>query len=323
MTDSPLKLEVRDAVAHLTLNRPEVYNALNGDLARALLAAVIQCEDDTHVRAVLLTGAGKAFCAGGDLQGFAAAQRGESSPEALGEVLDSLHEAIERLTRMDAPVIAAVNGAAAGAGLSLACACDLVVAAESARFTVAYTRAGLTPDGSSTYFLPRRLGLGRALELTLTNRTLDAREALAWGLANRVIPDADFERETTALAAQLAAGPTRTLGAAKRLLRASWEATLPTQLDREAEAIRAVFSSDDAREGILAFVEKRPPLSAGGNRHTTRSRSRGLAHARKAYMAAPPPTYATPLATVVSPPPKPTCQRSVPLAASSANSPPL
>jgi 2-(1,2-epoxy-1,2-dihydrophenyl)acetyl-CoA isomerase len=164
---------------------------------------------------------------------------------------------------MEAPVIAAVSGAAAGAGLSLACACDLILAAESARFTVAYTRAGLTPDGSSTYFLPRRLGLGRALELTLTNRPLTAQEALAWGLVNRVVPDADLAAESSALAMQLAAGPTRTLGAAKRLLRESWESALTEQLDREAAAISAIFTSDDAREGILAFVEKRSPRFTG------------------------------------------------------------
>jgi 2-(1,2-epoxy-1,2-dihydrophenyl)acetyl-CoA isomerase len=263
MSDTPVLLEIRDAVAHVTLNRPEVYNALNGDLARALLAAVERCEQDASVRAVLLTGAGKAFCAGGDLQSFAAALRGEGSPAEFGAVLESLHESILRVTRLGCPVIAAVNGAAAGAGLSLACACDLILAAESARFTVAYTRAGLTPDGSSTYFLPRRLGLGRALDLTLTNRPLTAQEALAWGLVNRVVRDADLAAESSALAVQLAAGPTRTLGAAKRLLRESWEAALAEQLDREAAAITAIFTSDDAREGIQAFVEKRTPRFTG------------------------------------------------------------
>jgi 2-(1,2-epoxy-1,2-dihydrophenyl)acetyl-CoA isomerase len=263
MSDAPVLFEIRDAVAHITLNRPDVYNALNADLARTLLEAVDACELNSGVRAVLLTGAGKAFCAGGDLRSFAAAHRGEGSPAELNGVLESLHDVIQRLVRMEAPVIAAVSGPAAGAGLSLACACDLLIAAESARFTVAYTRAGLTPDGSSTYFLPRRVGLGRALELTLTNRTLGASEALAWGLVNRVVPNADLAAESTALAVQLAAGPTHAFGAAKRLLRESWERALAEQLDREAEAIAAIFNSDDAREGILAFVEKRPPHFTG------------------------------------------------------------
>jgi 2-(1,2-epoxy-1,2-dihydrophenyl)acetyl-CoA isomerase len=263
MAYTALLFDVRDHVAHLTLNRPDVYNALDATMARDLLAAVTACEQDPAVRAVLLTGAGKAFCAGGDLRTFAAAHTGAGTAEELRVVLESLHDAIFRLTHLKAPVIAAVNGVAAGAGLSIACACDLVLASDAARFTVAYTRAGLTPDGSSTYFLPRRVGLGRALELALTNRTFDAHEALEWGIANRVVPAADLTAEAESLAAQLARGPTRTLGATKLLLRASWETALQQQLTREAETITTIAATADAREGILAFVEKRPPNFTG------------------------------------------------------------
>src|SRR5262249_1171602 len=151
------------------------------------------------VRAVLLTGAGNAFCAGGDLRSFAAAFVDVGLAAELHRILESLHEAITRLTRLAAPVLAAVNGAAAGAGFSLVNAFDPVLAGESARFTVAYTGVGLTPDGSSTYFLPRRIGLSRALELTLTNRLLTAREALDWGIVNRVVPDVDLAGAAQAL----------------------------------------------------------------------------------------------------------------------------
>jgi 2-(1,2-epoxy-1,2-dihydrophenyl)acetyl-CoA isomerase len=259
-----LLFEVRDGVAHITLNRPEVYNALDATLARELAEVVGICRQESAVRAVILTGAGKAFCAGGDLRSFHAAQ--QTSAEfggSDGGVLGPLHEAIRGFTQMDAPVIAAVNGVAAGAGLSLACACDIVVAAEGARFTVAYTRAGLTPDGSATYFLPRRIGMARALDLTLTNRMLSAQEAEVWGLVGRVVPDEELAREVEGLAVQLAAGPTAALGAAKRLLRAGWTATLDEQLEREAETITRMFDSPDGREGIAAFVEKRPPRFKG------------------------------------------------------------
>jgi 2-(1,2-epoxy-1,2-dihydrophenyl)acetyl-CoA isomerase len=260
-----LLFEVRDAVAHITLNRPEVYNALDSTMARELAQVIGICAQDHAVRAVILTGAGKAFCAGGDLRSFHAALtdgQGEIGGR-VGQTLDPLHEAVLGMTRLDAPVIAAVNGVAAGAGLSLACACDIVVVAESARFTVAYTKAGLTPDGSSTYFLPRRIGMGRALDLTLTNRPFSAREALEWGLASRVVPDADLMAEAETLAGQLASGATGALGAAKRLLYAGWTATLEEQLDREGESIVRMANSPDGREGIAAFVAKRAPQFAG------------------------------------------------------------
>ncbi len=259
-TYSTLLFEVAGNVAHITLNRPEVYNALSADMARELAEVIGRCQEDADVRAVVLTGAGKAFCGGGDLRGFHAAQREPGGAGAgVRSVLQWLHQAIEGMVAMDAPVIAAVNGAAAGGGLALACACDILVAAQSARFTVAYTAVGLTPDGSSSYFLPRRIGMARALDLTLTNRALSASEALEWGLVTRLVPDADLLREADALAGQLATGATQALGAAKRLLHAGWTATLPEQLGREAESIARMADSAEGHEGIAAFVEKRRP----------------------------------------------------------------
>jgi 2-(1,2-epoxy-1,2-dihydrophenyl)acetyl-CoA isomerase len=208
--------------------------------------AVVRCEDDENIRAVVITGAGRRFfCAGADLKGF------YSSGSELKSRVSVFHAVLSRLARADFPVIAAVNGAAAGAGMGLACACDLVIAAESARFTMSYRKVGLSPDGSTTYFLPRRIGHGRALELTLLNRALSAREALEWGIANRVVADGQLASEAHAVAASLAAGPTRAFGAAKRLGHAGWTETLESQIDAELRAIGAMAVSEDAREAII------------------------------------------------------------------------
>jgi 2-(1,2-epoxy-1,2-dihydrophenyl)acetyl-CoA isomerase len=256
-----IDLTIRDGVAHLTLNRPTAANAMNLDLARDLFAAALRCDEDPAVRAVLIAGAGSLFSAGGDLKAFAG--KGDELPRYLKEVTTYLHKAVSHLTRMDAPVIAAVHGSAAGGGMSLACAADLVLAAESARFTMAYTRAGLTPDVSSTYFLSRIVGLRRALELTLTNRVLSAAEALTLGIVTRVVPDANLLGEAQALAASFATGPTAAFGAAKRLLHAGWNATLESQMELEARAIADIVRGPDAREGIAAFVAKRAPRFIG------------------------------------------------------------
>jgi 2-(1,2-epoxy-1,2-dihydrophenyl)acetyl-CoA isomerase len=221
-----------------------------------LLRSVLRCDEDPAVRAVLLSGAGRMFCVGGDLKSFT--EQGEQLPHHLKELTTYLHAAVSRMARMDPPVVAAVHGAAAGAGLSLACASDLVVAAESARFTMAYTNAGLTPDGSSTYYLPRLVGFKRASELALTNRQLSAQEALEWGIVTRVVPDEDLSENAVAFASQLATGATKALGAAKRLLQTGWTETLETQMENEAQTIAEMASTDDAREGIASFLEKRP-----------------------------------------------------------------
>jgi 2-(1,2-epoxy-1,2-dihydrophenyl)acetyl-CoA isomerase len=254
-TYTTIAFDVREGVAEITLNRPEGANALNAEMARELHDAALRCDADPAVRAVILTGSGRFFCAGGDLKDFAT--RGDDLSRFIKQMAADLHLAVSRLNRMDAPVVIAVNGTAAGAGFSIALCGDLAIAAESARFTMAYTRAGLTPDGSSTYFLPRLVGLRRAKELTLTNRTLSAAEALDWGLVNRVVPDAEVMPAARALAAELAQGATLAFGQAKRLLDGGLNATLETAMEDEAQAIAAMARTADGREGIRAFLEKR------------------------------------------------------------------
>lgn len=261
MSASSLRLEIADGVATLTLDRPANANTIDLALAREYADVALRCDEDPSVRAVVLTGAGKAFCAGGDLASFAAA--GDAMPALLKEITGYLHLGVSRFARMDAPVIAAVNGVAAGAGVSLVCAADLVLAAESARFTLAYTRAGLSPDGGVTYTLARLVGPLRARELVLTNRMLSAAEAAQWGIVNRVVPDAELLSAATALAQDLAQGATRAFGSAKRLLLSGLTAELESQMDAEARSIADLTRTADGREGVAAFLEKRAPKFTG------------------------------------------------------------
>ncbi len=251
---------VENNVAKITLNRPEGANALNRQMAFDLFHAILRCDEDPEVRAVLLSSTGKIFCAGGDLKSFA---QEDNLPGHLKEMTTYLHGAISRMSRLDVPVVAAVQGAAGGAGMSLVCACDLVYAAESAKLVMAYTAAGLTPDGSSTYFLPRLVGLRRAMELALTNRRLSAQEALEWGIVNRVLPDDDCLPEAEKLALHLATGPTQAFGLAKRLLYQSVTESLETQMENETQAIAYISGTADAQEGIASFLEKRKPVYQG------------------------------------------------------------
>lgn len=257
-----LNFEVRDHVAHITLNRPEAANALNLALAQELEEVSLRCNEDADVRAVLLTGAGKLFCAGGDLKSFAAQSPAEL-PAHLKRVTLYLHTAMNRFARMRAPLVIGVNGSAGGAGLSLICAGDLVLAAESARFTMSYTRIGLTPDGSSTYYLPRIVGLRRAMELALTNRALTAREAEAIGIVTRVESDSELMAAAGKLAAELASGATNALGGVKRLLYASTNNSLSEQMELETDLIADCARTADAQEGIAAFLGKRAPKFSG------------------------------------------------------------
>jgi 2-(1,2-epoxy-1,2-dihydrophenyl)acetyl-CoA isomerase len=254
---STILFAVRDKVAHLTINRPEAANSLNATLSAEMMDAVVRCEEDADIRALVITGTGRFFCAGADLKGF------YSAGSELKSRVSVFHAVISRLVRGDFPVVAAVNGAAAGAGMGLACACDLVIVAESARFTMAYTKIGLSPDGTTTYFLPRRIGIGRALELVMLNRTLSAKEALDWGIANRVVADASLAEEAHSLAAQLAAGPTRAYGAAKRLMQSGFTESLETQIEMELRSVGALARSEDARQAIAAFAAKRTPVFTG------------------------------------------------------------
>src|SRR5918995_4065462 len=207
MAHDTVTLARADGVATLTLNRPDVFNALDMTLGRDLFHAVLEVDDDPAVRAVVVTGAGKAFCAGGDVKGFA--DNLDRIGALIKELTTYLHGAVSRLCRAEKPVIMAINGVAAGGGMSLALAGDLVLAAESARFTMAYSKIAATPDGSSTYYLPRLIGLRRAMELYFTNRVLTAREAQEWGLVTLVVPDGQLEAATRTLARELAQGPTK------------------------------------------------------------------------------------------------------------------
>ena len=243
-------------VATLTLNRPEAFNALDMTLGRDLFHAVLEADDDVAVRAIVVTGAGKAFCAGGDVKAFA--DNLDHIGALIKELTTYLHGAVSRLCRSEKPVIMAINGVAAGGGMSLALAGDLVLAAESARFTMAYAKIAATPDGSSTYYLPRLIGVRRALELYLTNRALSAREAQEWGLITRVVPDGELASAADALARELAQGPTRAFGGAKRLFHQSTWESLETQMELEAQAIAASGRTDDFRAGVTAFANKQP-----------------------------------------------------------------
>lgn len=223
---------------------------------RDLMHASIVCDEDAGVRCAVITGTGRFFSAGGDLAGFA--DTGDVG-SLLKEMTVYFHAAVSRLSRMDAPLVAAVNGIAAGAGMSLVAASDLAIACESARFVSAYTASSLSPDGSSTYFVPRLVGMRRAMELMLTNRTLDAAEALDWGLVNRVVPDDELMSATVDLARSLASGATLAFGAVKEMLHSSLAGTLETQMELEARWIARLARTEDGVEGVTAFFEKRSP----------------------------------------------------------------
>lgn len=261
MDYNSIEFSVKKNVASLVLNRPERANVMTLEAAKELMAAAIECDENPEIRAVLIRANGPMFCGGGDLKTFV--KHGDDLPAYLKETTTYLHGAVSRMTRQSAPVICAVHGFAAGGGFSLAISGDLVLASQSAKFTMAYTKAGLTPDGSSTYFLPRLVGLRRALELALTNRVLSADEAVEWGLATRVTSDEDLVSEAEALARQLAGGATSSLGAAKRLLHGGFNESLETQMEMETRAIADSVRTHDGREGIRAFVEKRRPSFTG------------------------------------------------------------
>jgi 2-(1,2-epoxy-1,2-dihydrophenyl)acetyl-CoA isomerase len=253
---STLTLERRDRVAVLTLDRPDDANSLDPTMARELADATAGLDRDPAVKAVVLTGSGRFFCAGGDVKSMLAF---DDMPTGLKKLADDLHRAVSTLNRMAAPVIAAVNGVAAGAGFSLVAGADLVVAAESAKFTMAYTKIGLSPDGGSSYYLPRVIGLRRTQELMFTNRVLTAAEALDWGLVTRVVADGTALDEALALAETFVAGSRGANAAVKQLLTASFGNALETQIELEGRLIAARSATADGREGTGAFAEKRTP----------------------------------------------------------------
>jgi 2-(1,2-epoxy-1,2-dihydrophenyl)acetyl-CoA isomerase len=254
-SDQPVLTSRDGSVAHIRLNRPHVLNALDQAMAEALLAAVQVIAADAAVRCVVLSGAGRSFMAGGDVA--AMHQAGHDAPAFAARLIAPLHRALELLAACHAPVLASVQGPVAGAGVSLLLAADLAIAADDLHLTLAYPRIGASPDGSSTFTLPRIVGLRRAMEIALLSDPIPAQEALRLELVNRVVPLAELPAATEVLARRLADGPTRAFAATRKLLRGSFDRTLAEQLDAEAEAFLATAATADFREGTAAFAQKR------------------------------------------------------------------
>jgi len=258
-SDPPVLLERQGAIAFLTFNRPQQLNAIDPALATALRDHAQALSRDDGLRCVVLRGRGRAFMAGGDLSVFQAAP----TPQTAHAIIVPLHEALRLLTALPVPVIASLQGAVAGAGFSVALAADLALAADDLSMTLAYTLIGASLDGSSSYFLPRMVGLRKAMEYALLSPKVDAAEALRLGLVNRVVAADKLEAETLVLAERLAAGPTHAYGRSKRLLRDSFDRDLAAQLDAELAAFARGTETDDFKEGIAAFLAKRKPSFTG------------------------------------------------------------
>lgn len=248
--------------ARILLNRPEALNAWNEQFGRDLADAVATVAGDDSVRAVLITGAGRGFSSGADLKEQRAGDDG-GLPDLSARLKEIYHPIITELREMPKPVVAAVNGPAVGIGCSLALAADLIVAAQSAYFLLAFVNIGLVPDGGSTAFLPARVGYARAAEMAMLGERVPAQRALDWGLVNQVVPDDELESVSGALLERLAAGPTASYAGSKRLLNRRVYADLAGQLEAEADTQRDQGGSKDFIEGVLAFVEKRPPHFTG------------------------------------------------------------
>lgn len=264
MSYETIQLEFRDSVAILTLNRPSALNALTVEMGREFRSALMEAQE-RRARALLLTGAGRAFCAGGDLRQMQQLAESEGRIEAFfDEPLRLLNECILMVRRLPLPVIAAVNGFAAGGGCNLALSCDLVLAAESARFIQAFVSVGLTPDCGGTFILPRLIGWKRAAELFMTGEAVEARRAAEMGMINRVVADEELMPTALALAAKLANGPTAAIAGTKQLLEQSAINDYEAQLDSERQSQLQSGQTEDFREGVAAFIEKRPPRFTGG-----------------------------------------------------------
>ncbi len=258
---SQVVVNVRDGVATLRLDDPKSMNALSVSMGAEFDDAMDGLVNDTTVRVLVITGTGRGFSAGGDVQAFY--DKRDAPHETMQAVLDGLHGSVSKLLTAPFPTIAAINGVVAGAGMGLAMATDLAVAVDTAVFTMAYTGIGVSPDGSSTFFLPRLVGTRRAMELILTNRVLSAAEAFDLGIVNKVVSEEDFEASVAELAGTLAEGPTLAYVRARELLAASYGNDPFTQMDAEAASIMAAASTNDFYEGISAFVEKRKPGFTG------------------------------------------------------------
>jgi 2-(1,2-epoxy-1,2-dihydrophenyl)acetyl-CoA isomerase len=269
MPDSITQLETvnvsrNGAAATIELNRPQALNAWNAQFGDDLLATVRELGADEAVRAVIVTGAGRGFSSGADLKDSGAGQvTDDGRVDVQARLTEVYHPIMETIREMPKPVVAAVNGPAVGIGCSLALCCDLIIAAESAYFLLAFVNIGLVPDGGSSLFLPTRVGMARSAELMMLGERLPAAKALEWGLINRVVPDGELAAEAGALAARLAEGPTRSYAGAKRELNNWLFARMREQLDLEAQLQQEMAGSEDFIEGVTAFMQKRPANFSG------------------------------------------------------------
>jgi 2-(1,2-epoxy-1,2-dihydrophenyl)acetyl-CoA isomerase len=261
MAYETIHFDISEGAARLTLNRPDRLNSFTVAMHQEVADALGRVERE-GARALLLTGAGRGFCAGQDLSDRAVAPGAE--PVDLGDSVERYYNPlVRRLTSLPLPVICAVNGVAAGAGANIAFACDIVLAAKSARFIESFAAIGLIPDSGGTWVLPRLAGQARALGMALTGEPIGAEQAAAWGLIWRAVEDDKLMEESGALLARFAAGPTRGLAETKRLIRSTWSRTLDEELDLQRDAMRALGRSADYREGVAAFLEKRQPKFTG------------------------------------------------------------
>ena len=256
----PVLVSLEAGVLRVTLNRPEKLNAFNPDIHKGLAAAMTRAEGEAEARCMLITGAGRGFCAGQDL--------GERDMKAaaidLGSGLDTWYNPlVKRMRSLPKPIVCAVNGVAAGAGANFALACDIVLAARSASFIQAFVKIGLVPDCGGSYFLPRLAGTQRAMALAMTGDRLSAEDAERWGLIWKCVDDADLKKESEKLSLQLASGPTRSIGLIKKAIYSSANNDLSAQLDMERDLQREVGKGEDYREGVAAFLEKRRPEFKG------------------------------------------------------------
>ncbi len=259
MKTETIKVEVKEGVGKIVLNRPEVMNALDMPMREALGEALKALQDNPEVRVVVLTGAGNAFCAGGDVKTMTS----EMDPEQSLSRLRKLHRIIHTLATMDKPVIAAVNGTAVGLGCSIALACDIIISSEKAKFGQVFSRVGLVPDGGGMYFLPRWVGVPKAKLMVFLGDIIDAQAAEKAGMVTKVVPHEDFEKEVNELSRRLAVGPSKSYALAKAVLSKSLETDLVSSLESEAYVQSICLQTDDFKEGVKAFLEKREPKFEG------------------------------------------------------------
>lgn len=257
-----IELAVDDGAAILTLNRPDRLNSFTVEMHKEMQDALTKIESEDSIRALLLTGAGRGFCAGQDLNDRAVAPGGDSVD--LGQSCETYwNPMVRRLSEMPIPIVCAVNGVAAGAGANVALACDIVIASKSAKFIQSFANIGLIPDSGGSWILPRLIGQARAMAITLTGEPVKAEKAESWGMIYKAVEDDDLMQEATKLVARLAKGPTRGLAETKKRIRESSLNTLQQELDLERDAMRELGYSNDYAEGVAAFMEKRKPAFTG------------------------------------------------------------